>query len=153
MRIAKVSGDNIQIRDHTFFFPNTSFSKQGPDEKFIQQHGYVRVIDSLPFDATTQKLVQITPRLGAGVVECVEVQSLSSDELQAREDSKAVTARQSRDQLLKDSDWTMVTDSALSETMKAWYTAYRQELRDLPDAEGWPTSMTWPTHPSANTGG
>ena len=28
MRIAKVSGDNIQIRDHTFFFPNTSFSKK-----------------------------------------------------------------------------------------------------------------------------
>jgi len=152
MRIAKVSGDNIQIRDHTFFFPNTSFPKSGPNQDFLDMNGYLRVFDSVPYDASTQKMVPITPTVAAGAVYTVEAQDLSSDELSAINDATAASMRNSRDNLLKESDWAMMSDSPLNDTMKAWYTAYRQELRDLPTTSGWPTTMTWPTHPSANTG-
>lgn len=40
--------------------------------------------------------------------------------------------RESRADLLKQSDWTQSADSPLSESKKAEWAAYRQELRDLP---------------------
>lgn len=40
--------------------------------------------------------------------------------------------RESRADLLKQSDWTQSADSPLSDSKKAEWAAYRQELRDLP---------------------
>tara|TARA_A100001391_G_scaffold172153_1_gene133657 strand:+ start:317 stop:616 length:300 start_codon:yes stop_codon:yes gene_type:complete len=39
-----------------------------------------------------------------------------------------------RDQLLKDSDWTQISDNGLSEEKKTEWQTYRQELRDLPSS-------------------
>lgn len=41
--------------------------------------------------------------------------------------------RQKRDQLLKESDWTQMPDSPLSDEIKQLWKAYRQDLRDLPN--------------------
>jgi len=41
--------------------------------------------------------------------------------------------RVNRDQLLKDSDWTQISDNGLSEEKKTEWQTYRQQLRDLPD--------------------
>ena len=54
----------------------------------------------------------------------------------------------SRDLLLADSDWTQGADSPLSEEDKAAWATYRQELRDLPSAEGFP-NVAFPTPPSS----
>ena len=150
MRIAKVSGDNIQIRDHTFFFPNTSFAKEGPTDDFLSSNGYLKVFDGRSYDSNTQKMVSSAPYVEAGAVYTVRVEDLSSDELSAITDNKATEARQIRDSLLQQTDWTKVSDSPMSSN--TWYTAYRQELRDLPEQSGWPTNITWPIHPTANTG-
>jgi|TARA_B100001142_G_scaffold283367_1_gene296362 hypothetical protein len=51
-----------------------------------------------------------------------------------------------RNTLLKNSDWTMVTDSKLSDEQTVEVTHYRQVLRDLPDQEGFP-NIDFPTKP------
>lgn len=51
-----------------------------------------------------------------------------------------------RNALLNNSDWTMVTDSKLSDEQTVEVTHYRQALRDLPDQEGFP-DIDFPTKP------
>ena len=60
-----------------------------------------------------------------------------------------IDARTERDQLLRDSDWTAVTDTALSEADQTDWEDYRQALRDIPqtysdDVE----SVVWPDAPA-----
>tara|TARA_Y100001938_G_C7957144_1_gene362303 strand:- start:232 stop:618 length:387 start_codon:yes stop_codon:yes gene_type:complete len=52
---------------------------------------------------------------------------------------------------LKATDWTQVPDSPLSNSKKAEWATYRQQLRDLPSTLGNITSregIIWPTEPS-----
>lgn len=53
-----------------------------------------------------------------------------------------------RDQKLKDSDWTQMEDSPLSNAKKAEWQTYRHTLRMLPQNTQDPTNPTWPTEPS-----
>lgn len=58
--------------------------------------------------------------------------------------------RAKRKRLLDNSDWTQAADSPLSDTAKAAWAAYRQQLRDLPDDQGSVNSIddvVWPTSP------
>ena len=57
----------------------------------------------------------------------------------------AADVRAERNQKLADCDWTQLGDSTADST--AWAT-YRQALRDLPSADGFPHSVTWPAEPS-----
>ena len=56
-------------------------------------------------------------------------------------------AREKRDSLLKDSDWTMTTGATVDQ---AQWSAYREKLRDIPQTyKGKATSeIVWPTAPS-----
>ena len=56
----------------------------------------------------------------------------------------ANTVRKDRNLLLQDSDWTQVGDSTVADTWKP----YRQALRDIPQAAGFPHAVTWPTKPN-----
>ena len=58
---------------------------------------------------------------------------------------QAKSVRASRDDKLKSTDWTQVSDAPVDKTV--WAT-YRQALRDLPSAAGFPWSMEWPTEPT-----
>ena len=57
------------------------------------------------------------------------------------------TIRTKRDQLIADSDWTMIPGATVDQA--AW-AAYRQVLRDLPQtyAATGPESVVWPAEPS-----
>lgn len=55
----------------------------------------------------------------------------------------ATQVRAQRDALLAASDYMALADRITDE----WRT-YRQALRDLPAAEGFPNTITWPTKPS-----
>jgi hypothetical protein len=59
---------------------------------------------------------------------------------------QAKNVRNSRNEKLKDCDWTQIADSTADKT--AWAT-YRQALRDLTKESGFPWTMTWPTEPGA----
>ena len=77
--------------------------------------------------------------------------TLTSD-LPTQEEQDAMVAtskRATRNQLLSDSDWTQMADSALTDEAKALWVAYRTALRDLTAHENWPNLVNddWPTKP------
>ena len=57
-------------------------------------------------------------------------------------------ARTQRDKLLADTDWTQVLDAPIDTETREAYRAYRQALRDIPEQDGFPESITWPELPS-----
>lgn len=68
----------------------------------------------------------------------------------ARTDNILEILRLKRDALLTESDWTQVNDSPLSDTKKAEWATYRQELRDLPSSHQSTTNfddVVFPTQP------
>ena len=58
-----------------------------------------------------------------------------------------VRNRETRNELLTASDWTVGSDSPLTTAQKTKWKTYRQTLRDLPASEGWP-NVTFPEEPS-----
>ena len=65
------------------------------------------------------------------------------------DDRAAAANRDTRNQLLSDSDWTQIPDSALTDEAKALWVTYRTALRDLPAHANWPNleDADWPTKP------
>jgi hypothetical protein len=57
---------------------------------------------------------------------------------------QAKSVRQSRNDKLKDSDWTQIADSTADK--QAW-AAYRQALRDVTAQQGFPWTIQWPEQP------
>ena len=57
---------------------------------------------------------------------------------------QAANVRRQRTELLKDCDWTQIADSTAD---KAAWATYRQALRDITAASGFPWTMTWPESP------
>ena len=57
-------------------------------------------------------------------------------------------ARTQRDKLLADTDWTQVLDAPIDSATREAYRTYRQALRDIPEQEGFPETITWPELPS-----
>ena len=55
--------------------------------------------------------------------------------------------RWTRDQILKDTDWTMTTGATVDQ---AQWAAYRQVIRDIPQTykDKTPADVVWPTQPS-----
>jgi len=62
----------------------------------------------------------------------------------AKDAEQAKAVRETRTQLLKDSDWTQIADSTAD---KAAWATYRQALRDLTKQSGFPWDITWPDAP------
>ena len=55
--------------------------------------------------------------------------------------------RTKRDQILRDTDWTMTSGATVDQ---AQWAAYRQVIRDIPQTykDKTPDDVVWPTHPS-----
>ena len=73
------------------------------------------------------------------------VADLDAEGIVAKDAEQAKSVRTQRDDKLKATDWTQVADAPVDKTV--WAT-YRQALRDLPSATGFPWTMTWPTEPT-----
>jgi len=63
--------------------------------------------------------------------------------LAGADDRAAVEARDKRNGLLADTDWTANSDVTMTTEM----TAYRTLLRNLPAQADFPTTINWPTAP------
>ena len=59
------------------------------------------------------------------------------------DDRAAAAARDKRNDLLADTDWTANSDVTMTTEM----TAYRTLLRNLPSQSDFPTTINWPTKP------
>jgi hypothetical protein len=83
-----------------------------------------------------------------------EVAALDAAEVER--DKDLTNIRGERDGNLAASDWTQMADSPLSNSKKAEWATYRQELRDFPDGKTKQSEFTkdsddrivWPTQPS-----
>jgi hypothetical protein len=116
-------------------FSNTSFSASGPSDEFLAEQGAVKVNVFKDHDRATQKLVPAEPYIEDGWCYTVTVTDKTEEEIAADTAARAARVRAQRDRLLAASDWTQVADAPVDQA--AWAT-YRQALRDLPDAEGFP---------------
>lgn len=56
-------------------------------------------------------------------------------------------ARAKRQQFLSATDWTQLSDVALSTPQKTAYAAYRTELREIPQTYANVSDIVWPTEP------
>jgi len=55
--------------------------------------------------------------------------------------------RSERNLLLRESDWTHVTDTKLTAEEQTAWANYRQALRDITTQPGFPTDIIWPERP------
>ena len=60
-------------------------------------------------------------------------------------DTQWALVRDERNQKLQASDWTQMPDVTIPN--KTEWATYRQELRDITDQPGYPSSIVWPTPP------
>jgi hypothetical protein len=70
------------------------------------------------------------------------------DELEVTTDEWWTVARWWRNVLLKESDWSQVSDNSLSEIQRESWRQYRQELRDITDSVSNPKNIVFPDLPS-----
>ena len=75
------------------------------------------------------------------------IESLSDQELAAMEEVVAANVRAQRNMLLKETDWTQLTDAQPSVYSVDGFTEYRQALRAIPEQEGFPHNVIWPEKP------
>lgn len=136
----QIADQNLVIKDHTEWFPNTSFGDRGPSLDWIAEAGYYVISVWKPYDHATEKLVSAAPHLFDGMCCLVDVEPLTADELQARIGIQWQVIRSRRNQMLKDTDWTQVADAPVDKTV--WAT-YRQSLRDVTTQDD-PFDITWP---------
>jgi hypothetical protein len=76
------------------------------------------------------------------------LQSLSDVELTQRKNILKSQIRMIRDRYLSLTDFTQLLDVPFSSQVKAEFATFRQQLRDLPNADD-PTTIVWPTIPTS----
>jgi len=136
----------ITVGDYRELFSNTSFPSSGPSDEFLAENNAKKVNAFKAHDRLTQKLVSCSAYDDDEFVSVVQVESLSAEEIQAAKDSAMSQLRATRNQLLKECDWTQIADCTIPK--KTEWATYRQTLRDFPstvsDAR---STITWPHNP------
>ena len=130
--------------------PNTSFPRNPSDELLAEWNVFPVVKQDPPtFDAATQDLNESNPTLSSNQwLQTWSVTAASSDEIAQRTTDKQAEVRAQRNQLIAETDWVVVMAKEVGTNIPAAMKTYRQALRDLPSADGFPHTMTWPTKPS-----
>jgi hypothetical protein len=136
----------ITVGDYRELFGNTSFNANGPSDEFLTANNSKKVNAFKAHDRLTQKLVSCAAYDDGEFVSVVQVADMSAEEIQAAKNSAIAQIRATRNQLLKDCDWTQIPDCTIPK--KADWATYRQTLRDLPSTVTEPRTFTdWPHNP------
>ena len=72
------------------------------------------------------------------------VSDMNAEAIVAADAAQAANVRTSRNDKLKDCDWTQIADSTAD---KATWATYRQALRDITKQTGFPWTIDWPKVP------
>ena len=75
------------------------------------------------------------------------IQEMTDEEKTSATNDRAARYRSERDFKLARTDWTQMADTPLTDEKRAEWSLYRQALRDIPQQEGFPWVITWPTPP------
>ena len=104
--------------------------------------------------STVAEIHEVGLLLGQGIIEgdyqTNEYKIIDGEAIQ-RTDNILEILRNKRNELLRQSDWTQMSDSPLTDSKKTEWATYRQSLRDLPSNNSSATSIddvTFPTEPS-----
>lgn len=129
--------------------PNVSFARNLSNTTLANWNVYPVADRPQPsFDPATENCNQVNPTFENGEwVTAWQVTSASADEIAQRLADESEFVRQDRNERLADCDWTQLADSPLSSADKTAWATYRQSLRDLPSAAGFPFTITWPEEP------
>ena len=140
MYIAKVNGNIVrEIVHYTKVFRNV------PSQELLNERGYKKINKFKPHNNMTETLSSTTPYISGDYCFTVEVTSMNTAEITSRQDSALSNIRQTRDQLLRDTDWTQLPDSTAN---KSAYAVYRTALRDIPQTMGSVDPRTWDDFPT-----
>ena len=156
------TGAVITISEFKAEHPRTAFPKQ-INTLVLDSYGYDAVLNGP--SATTSGPYEISVRDGVEEVNgqwftkfVVGPTFTDNDEATAAEQEAAYRARidtevaarvrVERASKLEASDWTVLTDSPLTTAKKTEWKTYRQALRDITSAEGFPHNVSWPSEPS-----
>lgn len=129
---------NGQVDDYQKIFSDVTFPQSGPSDEFLAERGAYKVSYFRDHDSKTQKLIPCAPAVEGEFAYVVQVVNKTQEEIQADTNAKAAEMRAIRDETLKRSDWMVVKAYETGTSVDADWAAYRQALRDLPNAEGWP---------------
>ena len=101
------------------------------------------------YDPKTQKLVYAeSPELISGSwIIPVTIVNKPSEVIASEYDAIQVENRHIRNTKLSVCDWTQMPDAPLTQEQKTVWSLYRQALRDVPQQEGFPWNIVWPTVP------
>jgi hypothetical protein len=152
MLIAIVNGQTVeQVGDYQVLFPNTSFPASGPTDEWMAENSCMKVNLYKPYDIDTQKLVSVPPYIEEEWVYTVQVEQLSTEELQQIKNTKKSQNKNQAQTLLQQTDWVeipSVSDSSNTPhlTNKSEFDTYRLTLRVI--AVNPTVTVEWPEKPT-----
>jgi hypothetical protein len=118
--------------------PQISFPPQIPDETLASFDVYpVETVSAPDLDSKTHRHTSTAELVDGKWIQVWQVVEISQDVAEAN-------VRGRRNQLLKDSDWTQVSDAPVD---RAAWAVYRQALRDITSQDAFPYGVTWPSQP------
>lgn len=130
---------------------NTSVSfPLNPSKELLESYGVYQVYSAAApaYDEATQKLVPANPTFdGTKWVFTYSVVELEAEEQNYVRDLKARHARERRNELMNESDWTVIRSVEMSTELAQSWKDYRQALRDIPSQPGFPFVVVWPQKP------
>lgn len=120
--------------------PNQALATiSSPDIEDGKEFGYFVALDKDDEDSDIHKYILSEIKAGNVVVE-----PLDDDLL----DYKSSLIRDKRDKLLSDTDKYMTIDYPITEELRNDFIKYRNALRKLPEQEGFPENVVWPSFPN-----
>lgn len=138
----------VKKNPHTKFSQEDLLSMYDGTDANLSGNKLVRIIENSPpiYNNQTQNIFQDSaPKLIDNVwVLGWIIKQLNTEEQTEKTTAQTKVVRASRDEKLKECDWTQIADSTAD---KAAWATYRQALRDLPSQEGFPWVITWPVQP------
>lgn len=149
---ALIENGSVKLYPYTIWqlkdtLPNISFPTE-PNDDVLQEFGMFRVFFSTqPTILSSQVLIEDTPVFSVDAQRWTQVwrvREMTDSEATQQFNNKAAQVREQRNENLKDSDWTQITDATAD---KAAWATYRQALRDATTQGGFPWAVTWPTPP------
>ena len=115
-------------------------------KEILGEYGVYEVVYTPKPNDYTKTITESIPTLTDGIYyQNWESVNASESEIEDRIQQKWAEIREHRTELLKDCDWTVLSDSPLSDSLSSW-TQYRQELRNITSQEN-PFNIVWPTQP------
>ena len=123
---------------------------KNPSEEVLNSHG-IHVLKEVFPDRKPMKKYQAKPpkKINGKYVQEWEESDLDEHEILRETEGKWEEVRRFRNELLRQTDWMMISDVPFSSTQKSEIKKYRKELRDITKQSD-PFNITWPIKPNIN---